>query len=118
MIEKCGDCFGWALWDAAKNGGTLVHGWVIHPIFGTELMAHAWVERDGEVYDWQHCEKGMGACPTTIEEFYEEYQPQHTASYPGNPRLAGKLFREGHYGPWHPEPWADPDWRPNPDSYL
>ena len=112
-MEKQGNCYQWALWNAVNNGGELVHGWILHPIFGTELTAHAWVERDGEIYDWQHCEQEMGDCPISIEEFYQEYQPQGIARYPGTPRLVGRAHRAGHYGPWHPEPWVDPDWRPN-----
>jgi len=113
-IEKCGDCFRWALWEAVNNGGLLVHGWVVHPIFGNELMAHAWVERDGWVYDWQHCEQGMGMCPMSHEDFAEVYQPRGEKSYRGSPRLIGKAYNEGHYGPWHSPPWSDPHWRPNP----
>ena len=112
-MEKHGDCYRWALWDAVNNGGELVHGWIVHPIFGTELTAHAWVERDGQVYDWQRCEQGMGDCPISVEEFYQEYQPQGVAHYPGTPKLVGRVHREGNWGPWHPEPWTDPDWRPD-----
>jgi len=110
-MQKQGDCFRWALWDAIHNGGNLVHGWIIHPFFGTELMAHAWVERDGFVYDWQSCEYSQED-PLPLTEFYELRKPVGLAVYPGSPKLLGRAHREGHYGPWHQAPWSDPNWKP------
>lgn len=111
-MEKQGDCFRWALWDAVRNGGNLVHGWVQH-IIGTELIAHAWTERDGLVYDWQSCEYSEVG-PTPLDKFYQQRKPTGLAVYPGTPKLVGRAHRKGHYGPWHRPPWSDSNWRPNP----
>lgn len=106
-----GDCFRWALWDAVKNGGVLVHAWLQHPITGT--YAHAWVERGNLVFDWQSCHLGQNLCPQLKEDFYADNLPDAIARYPSDEiKLVAKATQEGHYGPWHPEPWSDPDWRP------
>jgi len=108
--DPTGDCFKWALWDAVHNGGALVHGWVLNQALlklgARDYTAHAWVERDGMVYDWQRCEAGIGECPITLEEFAGLYEPIGEARHEGTPRLVGRAHGEGHYGPWH-----EPDWR-------
>jgi len=112
-----GDCFRWALWDAVHNGGTLVHGWLQHP--GTGVYAHAWVERDGLVYDWQSCDQGVGPCPQLKKDFYQQNLPDAIARYPSNEvKLVAKATKEGHYGPWHPKPWSDPNWKPRTNPYT
>jgi hypothetical protein len=113
-MSGTGDCFRWALWDAVNNGGTLVHGWSHHPDTGT--YAHAWVERDGMVYDWQRCDQNLGPCPQPLDEFDAEFLPEHEERYPGNGRLIGRAAKEGSYGPWHSDPWSDPTWTPRTNS--
>ena len=111
MFAPTGDCFRWAWGDAMRNGGTLVHGWYRNPIIlrggAVDYIAHAWVERDGLVYDWQRCDQGYGKCPITKRHFYRMYRPINTAKYPGTPKLAGKAYHEGHFGPWHKECWDE-----------
>ena len=107
-FAACGDCFRWAHKEASFNGGTLIHGWVIdrakRRIWGViEYGAHAWVERDGLVYDWQRCDQGYGKCPITVRHFNRMYRPLNVRRYPGTPKLIGKAYHEGHYGPWHEE---------------
>lgn len=114
-MSGTGDCFRWALWDAVNNGGTLVHGWVHHPITGS--YAHAWVERDDMVYDWQRCDQNRGPCPQPLDEFDAEYHPEHEARYPATAKLIGRAHKEGNYGPWHSEPWSDPSWSPRTNPY-
>lgn len=120
-MSGTGDCFRWALWDAIHNGGTLVHGWVQHPVTGT--YAHAWVERDGFVHDWQRCDQKRGPCPQSLEEFDAEYLPEHEARYsPQTTKLVLKAFNEGNYGPWHPDPWSrdayGPSWIPRTNPWF
>jgi len=112
LLAPCGQCFPWALNDAARNGGVLVHGWVIdqakRKYWGIENYgAHAWVERGGLVYDWQRCDQGYGKCPITLKHFNRMYRPINVRRYPRTSKLFGKWYKEGHYGPWHKESWSE-----------
>jgi len=111
----CGECFSWALQDAAAYGGTVVHGVVTTPLSSPpHRYEHAWVEREGKVYDWQTMEaqhggryRGKGY---PIDVFYELYRPTATVQYTAG-EAVGELSREGHYGPW------DPRVRRNPSDF-
>lgn len=89
-----GSCFPWAY--ANAHGGKLKHGMVTHPWSG-KAYEHAWVERDGRVYDWQ-TSVGLGPGQTgwSREDFYAKYKPIKIKTYEAA-RLASKSWLQ--HGP-------------------
>lgn len=109
----CGDCFRWAVQDAAEQGGTVVHGVVTEPSSSPpHRYEHAWVERGGTVFDWQTMEaqhggkyRGKGY---PLDVFYELYTPEGVVKYTAG-EAVGEAARTGHYGPWDPGVARNPD---------
>ena len=108
-----GLCYEWAYREVIgdKSGeSVLVHGTVNEPFARPpKAYTHAWVERDGTVYDWQtmvahHGGKFMGqGYPRDV--FYDLYKPKKIKTYTADeartamlssPKARGKF----HYGPW------------------
>ncbi|HEY5657682.1 MAG TPA: GNAT family N-acetyltransferase [Myxococcota bacterium] len=104
----CGLCFPWALNDVLRHGGTLVHAVVTAPLSRPpHRYEHAWVERDGRVYDWQTMVVGYGGPRFAhkgypIQTFYELYSPEHVVKYSVEEAVDESIV-EGHDGPWDPE---------------
>lgn len=111
----CGLCFPWAWRDVFDNGGTLVHGMVTTPQKRPRhSYAHAWVERDGKVYDWQTMKAGHGGrhrgkgYPRDL--FYDLYEPEEVRRFDQEEAMVN-LPRYGHYGPWDDAPTENPQGR-------
>jgi len=111
----CGLCFPWAWRDVFDNGGTLVHGTVTAPQKRPRhTYAHAWVERDGKVYDWQTMKAGHGGrhrgkgYPRDL--FYDLYEPEEVRRFDQEEAMVN-LPRYGHYGPWDDAPTENPEGR-------
>jgi len=102
-----GDCFRWAVMDAAEHGGTVVHAVVTEPHSRPPArFEHAWVERDGRVYDWQTMTQGHGGVHRgqgyPVDDFYELWRPEHVHRYSAG-EAVGLVSRRRHYGPWSEE---------------
>jgi len=103
-----GQCYSWALRQIRNDtsGHTvLVHGTVTEPFHRPlHKYPHAWVERDGKVFDWQTIEAGHGGNFMGVgfprEVFYELFKPTKMKRYNHNAALVAAL-RSGHHGPWH-----------------
>lgn len=99
-----GQCYKWAYNEVVKNGGILVHAEVTAPFSEPpHRYDHAWVERDGTVYDWQTMEAGHGGKfrgkGYPIKTYYELYQPRDITRYDATEaRIAA--VSSGHSGPW------------------
>ena len=93
----CGECFSYAYQFVIKRGGALKHGTVTHPWDKTEFP-HAWVEKDGKIYDWQTAEVRKTA-PLSMTDFYKWWKPQDVKSYNAD-EARGQAARARHYGPW------------------
>lgn len=91
-----GECFEYA-YGLAKKGGTLVHATVEHP-YDHSTFPHAWVEKDGLVYDWQGQELRREA-PMSVQQFYERWRPQDVRRY-DDTETKIQALRHRHYGPW------------------
>lgn len=109
----CGDCFRWAVFDAAEHGGVVVHGVVTEYLSRPpKRYEHGWVERDGRVYDWQTMEAGHGGqfrgvgYPRRL--FYDMFAPQKTVEYDAG-EAVGMAAKTGHYGPWDPKVARNPE---------
>ena len=96
----CGECFGYAYeLVTKKGGGVLKHGTVTHP-WDKTAFPHAWVEKDGKVYDWQTAEvRRTGPGPLPVADFYKWWKPQDVKIYTAD-EARGQAARAGHYGPW------------------
>lgn len=92
--EATGDCFKQALWWAAKNGATLVHG-LVSNIEG-KRFPHAWAEKDNQVIDVTTLGPDR---PMDKTRWYELVQAETTAQYDPHEAMA-RGVREGHWGPW------------------
>ena len=92
-----GDCFRWAYKNVIAQGGTLVHGTVIHP-WTKKPFKHAWVERDGYAYDWQTIVMRQQP-PMTLRAFSKIWQPSEQARYSAS-KAANALLLHKHFGPW------------------
>ena len=92
----CGECFMYAYDFAKQNGGTLKHGMVTHPWDKNDFW-HAWVEKDGKVFDWQTEQRN--ADPVDVADFHTWWKPRDIRTY--TVEDARKLaWRDKHYGPW------------------
>jgi hypothetical protein len=92
-----GDCFRHAYQFVTKRGGTLKHGTVTHPWDENEF-AHAWVEKDGKVHDWQTAEVRKTE-PLPVTEFHRRWRPRDVRSYTAD-QARVQVLRTRHYGPW------------------
>jgi len=100
-----GQCFQWA-WQNLLIDDALVHASI------SQLRGpHAWIERNGRVFDWQtnvlhwYFSKGLGQenyqnVGWPIDEFYAAFSPTNIVKYTftGAHTLAA---REWTYGPWN-----------------
>lgn len=93
----CGECFMYAYQFVTKNGGVLKHGIVTHPWDGNDFP-HAWVEKDGKIYDWQTAEVRKTE-PVPIADFYGWWKPADVKSYTADEAKARRV-RTRLYGPW------------------
>jgi hypothetical protein len=94
-----GECFSYAYQFVTRRGGVLKHGTVTHPWDKTRFP-HAWVEKDGKIYDWQTTEVRK-ADPLPEAAFKKLWKPQNVRSYTADEARAQAL-RTKHYGPWEP----------------
>jgi len=98
----CGECFSYAYQFVTKQGGVLKHGTVTHP-WDKNDFPHAWVEKDGKVYDWQTAEvRKTGPLPVT--DFYKWWKPHDVKIYTADEARVqaarAKHRRLDAYGPW------------------
>jgi hypothetical protein len=96
-VIPCGDCFRFAVRQAARHVGTVVHARVKDPWSGKRFV-HAWFERDGKVYDWQTIEMRQQP-PLTVEAFYRLWKPTRVVCY-SDREAVRRAFTARHYGPW------------------
>ncbi|NIQ15498.1 MAG: hypothetical protein GTO02_14205 [Candidatus Dadabacteria bacterium] len=107
-IDPVGQCYSYALNLIKKSGWDedvmLVHGTVSAPFSDPpHSYNHAWIEKEGIVYDWQCMEFGHGGkyrskgYPKAV--FYELYDPQNMTRYDKEQALINAV-RNGHFGPW------------------
>ncbi len=98
-----GLCYAYAVQEAARNGGEVVHGRCLFPpdfvmrapSFRGRRYDHAWVERDGLVYDWQMRDHP----PVVATGFYLDRDPVEIRRYaPGE--AVGLAVRTSCWGPW------------------
>lgn len=101
-----GDCFRWAYHDVIENGGTLVQGYVIHP-WNKKAFQHAWVERNGKVYDWQTIVMQQQP-PIDRRIFRERWNPHNTVRYSAA-KAARHLLQYKNFGPWTCAPYTQRD---------
>lgn len=98
-----GDCFGFAVREAQKALKStvadfkVVHGTAIHP-WSKQSFEHAWIESDGEAYDWQMTEVRRTA-RVPIDKFYEIWKPSGVRKYSAEQAIK-KALRYRHAGPW------------------
>jgi len=88
-----GLCFPTAVKEAGARGGEVVHALVTHPVTRQSFW-HAWVERDGRVYD------DTGA-QLPVSRFYEMFEPVDVRRYSDTEAMVYAV-RTGHHGPWEP----------------
>lgn len=79
---------------------SLVHG-EVDTIDGGRI-GHAWLEREGWVYDTSH------GCSFTRQDYLDRYHAVEFARWQGGKEAAQMMRARGHYGPWV-GPWADKD---------
>ena len=98
-----GLCYAYAIQEAARDGGEVVHARCLFPPhlvqqvprLRGERYDHAWVERDGLVYDWQMRDRP----PVPAAGFYLDRDPVDIRRYdPGE--AVGLSVRTGCAGPW------------------
>jgi len=103
MTKPTGQCFPWVL-ENCSGDDVVVHGRVWHQPTKKRFW-HAWIERNGRVYDWQRSE--MREPWYDMEGFYRITKPTHVKKYPW--RKARKIAktwcvefpRVQPFGPWH-----------------
>lgn len=88
---KDGLCFPFAIKDSSDNGGEVVHALITNPATGARFW-HAWVERDGKVYDNKEHH-------LSIETFYEKLKPEQVRRYKDYEAMVYAV-RAKHSGPW------------------
>lgn len=93
-----GHCYDWAYRKVFYNWpeAILVHGTVEDP-WDHHNYVHAWVERDGCVYDWQSDARGQE--PRSVANFYATFKPSQVTRYTREQAVLAML-RAQHYGPW------------------
>ena len=100
-----GECFSYATHEANQNGGVVVHAVVTEPLAREpKSYAHAWVERDGLVFD------NMGAIMgrrLSIEDFHHLFKPKKVQRYSAEDAFLNAI-RIGHHGPWTKKELARP----------
>jgi hypothetical protein len=82
---------------AKREGGTLKHGMVTHPWDKNDFW-HAWVEKDGKIYDWQTAEVRKTE-PASVSDFYAWWKPRDVTSYTAA-EAQKHAHKSKHYGPW------------------
>lgn len=101
----CGDCFRFATQEAENYpNATIVHGTVTAPFSQPpNEYAHAWIESDGIVYDWQTMKAGHGGNfqgkGYPLDVFNELYKPKNELRYTPEEATINAL-RHKHWGPW------------------
>ena len=100
--DLAGLCFPTATREAADRGGEVVHALVTHPVSRMRYW-HAWVERDGRVYD-----NTVAQLP--IAKFYELFQPKDVRRY-SHYEANTCMLRTRHHGPWESGEMGD---KPSP----
>ena len=73
---------------------SLVHGFVV---MRDRCMGHAWLERDGWVYD-AVLDQVMRS-----EQYASDFKADERARCPGGQSVSGKVLVYGHWGPWNEE---------------
>lgn len=103
MTQSEDSCYACAIQETARDGGEVVHARCLYPpdlvrrapYLRGERHDHAWVERDGFVYDWQ----ARHPPPVSATGFYLDRDPVDIRRYTSSEAV--ELFvRTGHMGPW------------------
>jgi len=109
---SAGECYSWAsrqflkedMGDAKLQHGKVLDRWGNTSAGTGGYYDHAWIEREGRIYDWQtmegpgkHGSKGKDGW--SKEEFEDYFQPKDITTYQGEEPLI-LAARHGHYGPW------------------
>ena len=93
----CGECFPYAYRFQKEKGGTLIHGTVTDP-WKKKSYPHAWIEKNGKIYDWQ-TQATRKDNPLTSKEFKELYNPKDTVEFNKYDAMFAFAHTK-HYGPW------------------
>ena len=103
----CGECFSFANNFAREmlDDGIIpedeikvVHGMVEEPMaLEPKRYAHAWIEVQGKVRDWQMRMSGKHFLP--IKDFYKLYKPTDIKKYTVEESMVNML-KYKHHGPW------------------
>lgn len=101
-----GDCFRFAnnlarqLSEKMPDKQVIVcHGIVVEPFaLDPNPHIHAWVEANGNCYDWQLKTAGKHFLP--IKDFYELFKPKKVKRYDAHQAMVQQL-KAKHHGPWH-----------------
>ncbi len=105
-MGPCGDCYRYAANFVINNGGTLIHGSILHPLIEA-YMPHAWAIKDGLVYDWQMKEgvweklgivQGRG--PISVEQYDEIFAPMVLKEWDDVMTILNTSLQARHWGPW------------------
>lgn len=86
-----GLCFPFATNEARERGGEVVHAYITNPATKKSFW-HAWVERNGKVYD------DIGH-HMPIPKFYEMMNPEDVRRYSDLEAMVYAV-RTKHHGPW------------------
>jgi len=121
LTEAAGLCFkyvfDWAVKNIEDGHKSVVHGEVENPHLKGHRYWHAWIEKDGRIYDWQT--EQAGKQPMRYFKWYALMKPKDMKRYTAK-EVVQKCFKTKHQGPWHPygesleetvEDWMDrPQW--------
>jgi hypothetical protein len=98
-----GLCFEYAYHYVKDHGGILVHAKVLTPWppGNKRRYWHAWVEKGGRIYDWQHAE-GHHISSTNIKDHYRIWKPTNIRRYTAKQAFAKIVSGKHnlHLGPW------------------
>ena len=104
-VVPAGRCYDYAYRQAMehidRSDVVIVHG-TVHDAWDKHPFVHAWVERDGRVYDWQTMEYGASKYAGVgwpREAFYEAFQPTDVTRYTPE-EVVVNTIRQRHKGPW------------------
>jgi len=100
----CGECFQWACGQAMRDKSVKVfHGLITMPFSNKPPHQHAWIEKNGRIWDWQMAEAGFGGkfhgkgYPPEI--FEELFKPHDVKEYTAEEAIDNRNIH-GHCGPY------------------
>jgi hypothetical protein len=102
-IQPIGQCFTWACKQAMLDKNIIIYHGIVHDSWKNTSYPHAWIEKNGKIFDWQMEEMGGGGkfnkkgYPPDI--FKEIYSPQNVKKYSPKELLENRK-KYGHCGPW------------------